>query len=78
MTEPLNFDKASLLSLAFRGLAENDLREMATLTRLCTYPADHVLCREGAFEEIFYIIADGNAVITKQISEEEGERVSGA
>ncbi|MBK7320855.1 ATP-binding protein [Candidatus Villigracilis affinis] len=75
MTEPLNFDKASLLSLAFKGLAENDLREMATLTRLCTYPADHILCREGAFEEIFYIIADGNAVITKQISEEEGERV---
>ncbi|MBK9601723.1 MAG: cyclic nucleotide-binding domain-containing protein [Anaerolineales bacterium] len=75
MTEPLNFDKASLLSLAFKGLAENDLREMATLTRLCTYPADHVLCREGAFEEIFYIIADGNAVITKKISEEEGERV---
>ena len=75
MTEPLNFDKASLLSLAFRGLAENDLREMATLTRLCTYPADHILCREGAYEEIFYIIADGNAVITKKISEEEGERV---
>ncbi len=75
MTEPLNFDKASLLSLAFKGLAENDLREMATLTRLCTYPADHILCREGAYEEIFYIIADGNAVITKKISEEEGERV---
>lgn len=75
MAEPLHFDKASLLSLAFKGLAENDLREMATLTRLCTYPADHVLCREGAYEEIFYIIADGNAVITKQISEEEGERV---
>ncbi|MBL0345153.1 ATP-binding protein [Candidatus Villigracilis affinis] len=75
MTEPLNFDKASLLSLAFRGLAENDLREMATLTRLCTYPADHILCLEGAYEEIFYIIADGNAVITKKISEEEGERV---
>ena len=75
MTEPLNFDKASLLSLAFKGLAENDLREMATLTRLCTYPADHILCLEGAYEEIFYIIADGNAVITKKISEEEGERV---
>ena len=75
MAETPNFDKASLLSLAFKGLAENDLREMATLTRLCTYPADHILCREGAYEEIFYIIADGNAVITKQISEEEGERV---
>ena len=74
MTENLPFDKASLLSLAFKGLADDELREMATLTRLCTYPADHILCQEGAYEDTFYIIAEGSAIITKKISEEEGER----
>src|SRR5205085_2944926 len=40
-----------------------------------TYPAGHLLCREGSFEDIFYILAAGEAVITKTISPAEGERV---
>jgi len=51
------------------------LQEMATLTRLATYPPDHILCQEGAYEDVFYIIANGNAVITKKIGEQEGEHV---
>jgi signal transduction histidine kinase len=72
-TQPL--DKISLLHLAFKGLAEDELQEMATATRICTYPPDHVLCREGAYEDVFYIIADGNAAIAKNISEHDGERL---
>jgi signal transduction histidine kinase len=67
-------DKTSLLHLAFKGLAEDELQEMADTTRLCTYPAGHVLCHEGAYEDVFYIIAEGNAVICKNISEQDGER----
>lgn len=74
MNEIPAFDKVSLLSLAFKGLGDDELREMATLTRLCTYPTDHILCLEGAYEDTFYIIAEGSAIITKKISEEEGER----
>lgn len=48
---------------------------MADASRLSTYPAGHVLCHEGAFEDIFYIIAEGNAVICKNISEQDGERI---
>jgi signal transduction histidine kinase len=69
------FNKIALLRLAFPRLQDGELQEIADLTDLHTYPADHVLCQEGAFEDIFYIIADGNIVITKTISEEEGERV---
>lgn len=72
-TQP--FDKLSLLRLAFDGLPDDKLQEMAALTRLHTYPPEHVLCHEGAYEDIFYIIADGHAVISKNISEQEGERV---
>ena len=69
------FDKVVLLRLAFKGLDDEELQEMATLTRLNTYPPEWVLCQEGAYEDVFYIIADGNAVISKKISEQEGEHV---
>ncbi|CAG0973536.1 two-component system, OmpR family, phosphate regulon sensor histidine kinase PhoR [Anaerolineales bacterium] len=72
-TQTQPFDKISLLRIAFQGLAENELQEMANVTRLSTYPPGHVLCHEGAYEEVFYIIAAGNAAITKHISEQDGE-----
>ena len=72
-TQP--FDKISLLRLAFKGLAEEELQEMATATQLRTYPPEYVLCHEGAYEDIFYIVADGSASISKTISEQDGERV---
>jgi signal transduction histidine kinase len=75
MSETQSFDKISLLRLAFTGLAENELQEMADACQLCSYPPNHVLCHEGAYENTFYIIADGNAVISKKISEEDGERI---
>lgn len=75
MDETKPFDKISLLRLAFNGLAENELQEMADETQLRTYPPDHVLCHEGAYEDVFYIVAEGSAVVSKKISEEDGERV---
>jgi signal transduction histidine kinase len=68
-------DKISLLRLAFQGLDENELDDMAELTEFHTYPPDHVLCLEGAQEDVFYIIADGNVVISKKMGDEEDERV---
>ena len=75
MDETQAFDKISLLRLAFKGLREEKLQEIADLTKLKTYPPNHVLCQEDAYEDIFYIIADGDIVITKKISDEEGERI---
>jgi signal transduction histidine kinase len=69
-----SYDKISLLRLAFKGLDDSELQEMADLTELRTYPPGHVLCREGAFEDVFYIIADGNAEITKKMIEGEEDR----
>jgi signal transduction histidine kinase len=75
MSETQPFDKISLLRLAFHGLTEEELQEMAALTRFCAYPPEHILCHEGAYEEIFYVIADGNAIISKKISDQDGERI---
>jgi signal transduction histidine kinase len=67
--------KISLLGQTFAGLSDDELDELAGLTRVNRYPADYLLCREGAHEDIFYILASGQADITKRISEQEGERV---
>jgi signal transduction histidine kinase len=75
MDESKTLEKIALLRMAFRGLEEEELQEIAALTEFRTYPPHHVLCQEGAFGDILYIIADGNVLITKQISPEEGERV---
>lgn len=69
------YDKISLLRLAFKGLDEPELQHVAELTRFCTYPAEHILCHEGAYEDVLYIIADGNVVISKKMLDESGERV---
>lgn len=68
-------EKTALLRLAFKDLDEHELQQMAALARLCTYPPGHILCQEGAYEEVFYILGEGNAIISKRISEEEGERI---
>lgn len=75
MSESRTFDKISLLRLAFKGLQDDELQEMADLSRFCSYPANHILCHEGAEEDVFYIVADGSVIITQKLSEGEGERV---
>lgn len=75
MNETITFDKIPLLQLAFQGLDDDELQEMAELTEFRTYPPDHVLCHEGANEDIFYIIVDGNVIISKDMGEDGGERI---
>jgi signal transduction histidine kinase len=75
MDETPLYDKIALLRLAFQGLEEPELQEMADLTELRTYPPGYVLCREGAFEQVFYIVADGKVEITKRLIEGEEERL---
>jgi len=75
MNDTHTHDKISLLRLAFKGLDDAELQEVADLTEFHTYPAGHVLCREGAYEDVLYIIADGNAAISKKMIEGEDDRV---
>src|SRR5689334_8298137 len=75
MDDTLTYDKISLLRLAFKGLGDDELQAMADLTRLCSYPADYVLCHEGADEDVLYIVAEGSVVISKKMLDDAGERV---
>jgi len=69
-----SLDKTGLLAQTFTGLSAAELEELSNLTRISRYPAGHVLCAEGAHEEVFYLLADGEAEITKQVSSADGER----
>jgi len=75
MNETRTHDKIFLLRLAFKGLDDNELEEVARLTELRTYPPNHVLCHEGAYEDVLYIIADGTIVISQKLIDEEEERI---
>lgn len=75
MDETRLHDKIALLRLAFRGLDEDELAEVAALTEFRTYPADHVLCREGAYEDVLYVVADGQIVISQKMEEVDEQRI---
>ena len=75
MTDTRTQDKIFLLRLAFKGLDDDELAQVAALTAFRTYPANHILCHEGAYEDVLYIIADGQIVISKKMEEEEEERI---
>ncbi len=69
------YDKVSLLRLAFKGLEAGELTELAGLTEIKTYPPNHVLCHEGAYEDVLYIVADGEIIVSQKTAEGEAERV---
>jgi signal transduction histidine kinase len=75
MDETRTYDKIFLLRLAFQGLDDDELEEMAALTELRTYPANYILCQEGAYEDVLYVIADGEIVISQKMTEGEEERI---
>lgn len=75
MNDKNNHDKISILRLAFKGLDDNELQEMAELTEFHTYPAGHILCIEGEFEDVLYIVVNGNVEIIKKTAEEDEDRV---
>ena len=75
MDNPTLDDKISILRLAFKGLEEAELQEVAKLTHYCTYPANTILCHEGEYEDSFYIVAEGSVVVSKKISVEAGQHI---
>jgi signal transduction histidine kinase len=75
MSDTRTFDKLFFLRLAFRGLDDAELDEVAALTEFHTYPANYTLCQEGAYEDVLYIIADGRIVISQMTLDGDQERI---
>ena len=67
----MTFDPEVLLRQVFPGMAEDARQEMARLAKVTNYPAGTMLCHEGALEEVFYIIGEGEVSVTQQLGNEE-------
>jgi signal transduction histidine kinase len=70
----MEVDVIGKLHEAFSDLDDEALKQLSGLVRTTTYPPDTLICKEGAYEDVFYLIIDGEVAITKHLEGEE-ERV---
>lgn len=70
----MEVDVIGKLREAFPDVDEDSLQELSGLVRTSTYPPGTLICREGAYEDVFYLIVTGEVAITKHL-EGEDERV---
>lgn len=68
-------DRIQLLQRAFPGLPENSAQEVLLHLREAIYPVNTVLCQEGAIEDTFYLIVDGQVSIVKWLDFSKEERL---
>lgn len=67
-------DAKTLLQKAFPEMPTSAVNELYTLCRVKTYPAGTVLCKEGAYEDTFYMVQEGKVEILKQFDVAGSER----
>jgi len=60
-----------VLLSAFPGIQENIARKMIQSGSINEYQDNTTLCHEGSFEDVFYILLDGEVEVTKLINESE-------
>lgn len=60
-----------ILLQAFPGIHELDAQETVAAGKVCQFPAETVLCHEGALETTFYIILNGEVRVTKTFNEQQ-------
>lgn len=60
-----------ILPSAFPGISPAEARELRAGGEVKRYPVGEVLCHEGADEDVFYIILEGEVEVTKVINNRE-------
>ena len=70
----MDVDVVATLHEVFPDLDDQVIAEVADLIRVKTYPPDTLICKEGAYENEFYLIVDGEVAITKRLTDDQ-ERV---
>ncbi len=63
----MNQDKVAALRQVFPEMEDEYLTALAEIAEWHTYPADTVLCQEGATEDTFYVITSGDTEVVKQL-----------
>ncbi len=63
---------AAVVRQAFPDISEVEVQALSSVAEMRSYPAGAYLCHEGAVEEVFYIVAQGQAAVTHDLGR--GER----
>lgn len=69
MGEPI--DLHNILQSAFPGISERESEEILSAARVKSIPGGTVLCHEGAYENTFYILTEGEVKVSKIINDSE-------
>lgn len=64
-------DLREILIKAFPGIPPSQAEDLISMSEMLTYPADIVLCHEGAQETTFYILLEGEVRVTKRFDDTE-------
>ena len=64
-----NISPRQVLQHAFPGIPTDEAESMISSGMVHSYPPNTVLCREGAVENTFYIILEGEVQVTKLLNE---------
>ena len=62
---------SKIIPRAFPGIKADEVEELIATSKVNTYPAGMILCRENAIETIFYMILEGDVEVTKLINQTE-------
>jgi len=62
---------SKIIPRAFPGIKTNEIEELIAHSQVRTYAPGAVLCREGAIEDRFYMILEGEVEVTKNINNSE-------
>ena len=59
---------SEIIQIAFPGINKKEAEELADSGETHSYPSNYVLCQEGAYEDIFYLVLNGEVRVTKLIN----------
>ena len=62
---------SKIIPRAFPGITADEVQDLIINSRVKSYPAGTVLCRENEFENTFYMILEGDFEVSKDINREE-------
>ncbi|MFZ1042295.1 MAG: ATP-binding protein [Anaerolineales bacterium] len=62
---------SKIIPRAFPGIKPDEVEELIATSKVNTYPAGTILCRENSLEVIFYMILEGDVEVTKLINQTE-------
>ncbi|HEX9029679.1 MAG TPA: cyclic nucleotide-binding domain-containing protein, partial [Anaerolineales bacterium] len=68
-------ETSSIIQNAFPGISSREAVRLSGAGRVCAYPPETILCHEDALETTFYIILEGEVLVTKHINDMEAREL---